>query len=494
MQTDATKTQSKSLTESEPVYSHPFMTNDLAADKFPQHSVPARVAHQMIKDELALDGNPSMNLASFVTTYMEKEAEELMIEGLRKNYIDLDQYPQTAEIHNHCVQMLANLYHAPIPGGEKATGTGCIGSSEAIMLAGLAMKRKWKDRRIAAGLSYEKPNMVFGSNVQVYWHKMCKYFEIEIREADVSPDCLVLTPGRARPLLDENTIGVGAILGNTFNGEFEDIKGIHDMLVEENEKNGWHIPLHVDAASGGFIAPFINPDLLWDFRLPNVKSINVSGHKFGLVYAGMGWALWREPQDLPDDLVFHVNYLGGDQSSFTLNFSKGAGNVVAQYYNLLRFGFDGYRSIMEASMENADYLRNALIDTELFNIVDKAHMPLVAFSLKDSSCYSCFDIQEKLKAGAEMMTIMRVVVKQNFSCQMAKMLVQDILHAVTALEQHYRQLHLSPAKSSVVTSYVAVHPMPAVPVNIKHTKLVSSKAGHVAVKHAKYVRHIKLCI
>ncbi|KAE8912036.1 Glutamate decarboxylase [Phytophthora fragariae] len=493
------------LNESEPVYGHPFMCSNLATDTLPQHSVPARVAHQMIKDELALDGNPSMNLASFVTTYMEREAEELMIEGLRKNYIDLDQYPQTAEIHNRCVQMLANLYHAPLDEGVKATGTGCIGSSEAIMLAGLAMKRKWKDHRIAAGLSYEKPNMVFGSNVQVCWHKMCKYFEIEIREADVSPDCLVLTAERARPLLDENTIGVGAILGSTFNGEYEDIKGIHDMLVEVNERNGWHIPLHVDAASGGFIAPFISPDLLWDFRLPNVKSINVSGHKFGLVYAGMGWAIWREKEDLPEDLVFHVNYLGGDQSSFTLNFSKGAGNVVAQYYNLLRFGFDGYRRIMEASMENAAFLRNALVSTGLFNIVDKAHMPLVAFSLKDSSSYSCFDIQEKLKArgwivpaytcskGAEGLTIMRVVVKQNFSCQMAKMLVQDILHAVAALEQHSRLLHISPAKTSMATSSVAVHPMPAV-VKIKHTKLGSSKAGNSTTKGPRHVTHLKLCI
>ncbi|RLN50758.1 hypothetical protein BBJ29_009282, partial [Phytophthora kernoviae] len=262
----------------------------------------------------------------------------------------------------------------------------------------------------------------------------------------------------ARPLLDENTIGVGAILGSTFNGEFENIKEIHDMLVEENKLHNWNIPLHVDAASGGFIAPFISPDLLWDFRLPNVKSINVSGHKFGLVYAGMGWAIWREKEDLPDGLVFHVNYLGGDQSSFTLNFSKGAGNVVAQYYNLLRFGFDGYRRTMETSMENADYLREALEDTEFFDIVDKAHMPLVAFALKDTSSYSCFDIQEKLKTrgwivpaytcskGAESMVIMRVVVKQNFSCQMAKMLVQDILHAVTALEHHAWFVHISPSK------------------------------------------------
>ncbi|RLN98363.1 hypothetical protein BBJ28_00011846 [Nothophytophthora sp. Chile5] len=497
----------EALTESEPVYGHPFMCTCLPTETLPQHSVPARVAHQMIKDELALDGNPSMNLASFVTTYMEREAEELMIEGLRKNYIDLDQYPQTAEIHNRCVQMLANLYHAPLEPGVQATGTGCIGSSEAIMLAGLAMKRKWKDRRIAAGLSYDKPNMVFGSNVQVCWHKMCKYFEIEIREADVSPDCLVLTADRARPLLDENTIGVGAILGSTFNGEYEDIKAIHDMIVEENEAHGWNIPVHVDAASGGFIAPFISPDLLWDFRLPNVKSINVSGHKFGLVYAGMGWAIWRENEDLPADLVFHVNYLGGDQSSFTLNFSKGAGNVIAQYYNLMRFGFDGYRCIMEASMKNADYLREELLDTGLFTIVDKAHMPLVAFSLKDTSRYSCFEIQEKLKGrgwivpayscsrGAESLVIMRVVVKQNFSCQMAKMLVHDIMLAVEALTQHYFLAHMasSPTKEGNQMASGVIHPMPAT-TPMKQTKLVSNKISGMGVEGVRSATPLKMCI
>ncbi|KAF1775892.1 SWIB domain [Phytophthora cactorum] len=447
--------------ETEAVYGHPLMCASLPADVFPQRSVPARVAHQLIKDELALDGNPKMNLASF--------AEDLMVEGLRKNYIDLDQYPQTAEIHNRCVTMLANLYHAPLEPGQTATGTGCIGSSEAIMLAGLAMKRKWKDRRIAAGLPYDKPNMVFGSNVQVCWHKMCKYFEIEIREADVSPDCLVLTAKRARALLDENTIGVSAILGSTFNGEYEDVKAIHDMLVEENERNGWNIPLHVDAASGGFIAPFLSPELEWDFRLPNVKSINVSGHKFGLVYAGMGWALWREPEDLPDDLVFHVNYLGGDQASFTLNFSKGAGNVVAQYYNMLRFGFEGYRRIMEASMENAQLLRGALVATGHFRIVDKQHMPLVAFALIDSSRYSCFDIQDKLKSrgwivpaytcssGAESLAIMRDILKAIEALEKHHILVDTAMSSPKAEKKHFKdivhslQANLKHQKSGLTT-------------------------------------------
>ncbi|CCI41434.1 hypothetical protein ABG067_006833 [Albugo candida] len=432
-----------------PLYGHPLLSAELPTTEFPKNTVPARVAHQIIRDELALDGNPKMNLATFVTTYMEPEAEDLMVEGLRKNFIDLDEYPQTAEIHNRCVTILSNLYHAPLGPGDRGTGTGCVGSSEAIMLAGLALKRRWKDRRIAAGLPYDKPNMVMGSNVQVCWHKMCKYFEIEAREADVSEDCLVLTAERAVALVDENTIGVCAILGSTFNGEYENVKEIHDAMVKVNQEHGWGIPIHVDAASGGFIAPFLNPELEWDFRLPNVKSINVSGHKFGLVYAGIGWALWREPEDLPADLVFHVNYLGGDQSSFTLNFSKGAGNVIAQYYNILRFGFHGYRLIMRASMDTAAYLRSALVATGHFRIVDKQHMPLVAFCLINSERYSCFDIQDKLRSrgwivpaykcskGAQGLTIMRVVVKQNFAYHMANMLVADILHAIEQLEKHH---------------------------------------------------------
>ncbi|RHY61133.1 hypothetical protein DYB30_006143 [Aphanomyces astaci] len=419
-----------------PVYAHPAFWEGLPDSKFPTFGTPASVAADLIKDELSLDCNPKMNLASFVTTFMEAEAEAILFEGMRKNYIDLDQYPQSADIHKRCVAMLADLFHAP----SDPVGTSCVGSSEAIMLAGLAMKRKWKHRRDAQGLPTDKPNMVMGANVQVCWHKMCRYFDVECREV------LVLTPQRAVPLIDENTIGVCVVLGSTFNGEFEDVQGIHDMVEAMNDEHGWEVGIHVDAASGGFIAPFLNPELVWDFRLPLVKSINVSGHKFGLVYAGIGWALWREPADLPEDLVFHVNYLGGDQAAFTLNFSKGAGTILAQYYNFIRMGREGYRLIMDAGMNTAEYLRCRLSDTGLFDIVDKAHMPLVAFALKNSDKYTCFDIQDKVRSrgwilpaytcprGAESLVIMRVVVKQNFTRPMADMLVEDIARTIEFLE------------------------------------------------------------
>eukprot|EP01123_Difflugia_compressa_P012589 TRINITY_DN543_c6_g1_i1.p1 TRINITY_DN543_c6_g1~~TRINITY_DN543_c6_g1_i1.p1 ORF type:complete len:465 (-),score=60.43 TRINITY_DN543_c6_g1_i1:41-1366(-) len=401
-------------------------------------------------DEMALDANPAQNLASFVTTYMEPEAVEILKHGMSKNIIDIDQYAQSAELQTRCVNMLADLFHAPRSENSDiiGVGTATIGSSEAIMLAGLAMKWRWREERKKKGLPIDKPNIVMGANVQVCWHKLCKYFDIEAHEAPCTPERLVLTAEVARPLIDENTIGVCVILGSTINGEYENVKDIHDMLMELNEKNGWNVPIHVDAASGGFIAPFIQPDLLWDFRLPLVKSINASGHKFGLVFAGIGWVLFREPHDLPEDLVFHVNYLGGYQSSFTLNFSKGASTVLAQYYQFLRLGFHGYKAVVTNCMSNSQYLRKKLIETKKIYIVDKECMPLVAFSLIDDSSCSVFDLQSRLKArgwivpayacptGATTLKIMRVVVKQNFSCDMADLLVKDIISALDYFE-HY---------------------------------------------------------
>jgi glutamate decarboxylase len=441
-------------------YAHQKMAHRAPKHHFPETGTSSKVAYRMIMDEMNLDGNPNMNLATFVTTYMEQEAIDIMVHGMSKNIIDIDEYSQSAEMGVRCVNFLANLWHAPLDDGENATGTATVGSSEAIMLAGLAMKWRWKEKRRAQGKPIDKPNCVFGANVQVCWHKMCKYFDIECREAAVSSDNLCLTAERAKPLIDENTIGVCPILGSTFNGEFEDVKGIHDMLVELNKETGWDVPIHVDAASGGFIAPFIDPDLEWDFQLPLVKSINTSGHKFGLVYAGIGWVVFREKQDLPDDLVFHVNYLGGDQASFTLNFSKGAANIIGQYYQIVRLGKDGYRQVMEISMKNAAYLRKCLVETGKFNVVDKAHMPLVAFSLKDTTNCSVFDLQDKLSSrgwivpaytcpeGAKDLAIMRVVVKQNFSCDMADMLVNDMQ---TALE-HFEHNPAPKAKAGEVST------------------------------------------
>eukprot|EP00659_Diplonema_papillatum_P019729 gene19729-30404_t len=421
-------------------YAAEMMAKEVPKYTMPKGGQPSTIAAQVIKDEMALDGRPRMNLASFVTTFMEPECDQLMAEASRRNFIDMDEYPATHKMEQRCVNMLARLYHAPLGEAEDATGTACIGSSEAIMLASLAMKWKWREARKEKGLSTDKPNLVFGSNIQVCWIKTCRYFDIEMKSVDVSPDCLVLSADKLKGVIDENTIGVCPILGSTYNGEYEDVKAIHDVVQSINKENGWNVPIHVDAASGGFVAPFVTPELEWDFRLPGVRSINVSGHKYGLVYAGVGWVVFKEKDDLPEGLVFHVNYLGGDQSSFTLNFSKSSANIVAQYYQFLRLGQEGYTQVIKNCLSNAEYLRRRLVSLDRVNIVDKGHLPVVSFSFNDKTKNICsvFDMQDKLAnkgwtvpaytcpEGAKSLEIMRIVVKANFSCDLAECLLDDL--------------------------------------------------------------------
>ncbi|CAD6263558.1 unnamed protein product [Miscanthus lutarioriparius] len=300
-----------------------YVRTALPRFKMSEQSIPKEAAYQIINDELMLDGNPRLNLASFVTMWMEPECDKLIQSSINKNYVDMDEYPVTTELQNRCVNMIAHLFNASIGDDETAVGVGTVGSLEAIMLAGLAFKRKWQNKMKAAGKPYDKPNIVTGANVQVCWEKFARYFKVELKEG-----YYVMDPEKAAEMVDENTICVAAILGSTLNGEFEDIKMLNDLLTAKNAETGWDTPIHVDAASGGFIAPFIYPELEWDFRLPLVKSINVSGHKYGLVYAGVGWVIWRSKEDLPDELIFHINYLGADQPTFTPNFSKGTVTFV----------------------------------------------------------------------------------------------------------------------------------------------------------------------
>uniref|UniRef100_A0A453IJC0 Glutamate decarboxylase n=1 Tax=Aegilops tauschii subsp. strangulata TaxID=200361 RepID=A0A453IJC0_AEGTS len=300
-----------------------YVRSSLPRYRMPENSIPKEAAYQIINDELMLDGNPRLNLASFVTTWMEPECDKLIMASINKNYVDMDEYPVTTEFQNRCVNMIAHLFHAPLGESETAVGVGTVGSSEAIMLAGLAFKRRWQNKRKAEGKPFDKPNIITGANVQVCWEKFARYFEVELKEVKLREGYYVMDPEQAVEMVDENTICVAAILGSTLNGEFEDVKRINDLLEEKNKQTGWETPIHVDAASGGFIAPFLYPELEWDFRLPWVKSINVSGHKYGLVYPGIGWCVWRTKEDLPDELIFHINYLGSDQPTFTLNFSKG---------------------------------------------------------------------------------------------------------------------------------------------------------------------------
>ncbi|XP_010551128.1 PREDICTED: glutamate decarboxylase 5 [Tarenaya hassleriana] len=431
--------------------------------KMPEKSMPKDAAYQVINDELMLDGNPRLNLASFVTTWMEPECDKLIMDSVNKNYVDMDEYPVTTELQNRCVNMIANLFHAPVGEDECAVGCGTVGSSEAIMLAGLAFKRKWQQRRRAQGLPTDKPNIVTGANVQVCWEKFARYFEVELKEVNLSEGYYVMDPVKAVEMVDENTICVAAILGSTLTGEFEDVKQLNDLLVQKNEETGWDTPIHVDAASGGFIAPFVYPELEWDFRLPWVKSINVSGHKYGLVYAGVGWIVWRTKDDLPDDLVFRINYLGADQPTFTLNFSKGSSQIVAQYYQFIRLGFEGYKNIMENCLDNARRLREGIEETGRFKILSKEMgVPLVAFSLKDSSKHTVFEIAESLRrfgwiipaytmpADAQHIAVLRVVIREDFSRSLAERLIchiRQVLKEIDALPS--RIAHLAAAAAAV---------------------------------------------
>ncbi len=260
----------------------------LPKNRLPDDSTIPDAAHRLVHDELLLDGSSRLNLATFVTTWMEPQAETLMTAAFDKNMIDKDEYPATAEIERRCVNIVADLFHAQRH--ETAIGVSTIGSSEAVMLAGLALKWRWRARRTAAGLPADRPNLVLGTNVQVVWEKFCRYWDVEARYVPITPERYTITPQTAISQVDENTIGVVAILGTTFTGQFEPISDIADALVKLNTERGWDVPLHVDAASGGFVAPFLHPDLEWDFRLPAVKSINVSGHKYGLTYPGIGFA------------------------------------------------------------------------------------------------------------------------------------------------------------------------------------------------------------
>lgn len=426
-------------------YSTRFFEKTVPKYEILEGGMPANAAYQLVHDELNLDGNPALNLASFVTTWMEPEAERLIMENIGKNFIDHFEYPQTEVIHERLVNILARLFNAP----EDTTfaGTAAIGSSEAVTLGLLAHKWAWKKRREAKGKPYGKPNIVYGADVHVCWDKFAKYFDVEPRIIPMEPDRFTITAAGVEERIDENTICVGAILGTTFTGEADPIAEISALLDGVYKKKDWDIPVHVDAASGGFITPFANPELKWDFRLPRVKSINVSGHKYGLVYPGLGWLIFRDASDLPEDLVFYVNYLGDEMPTYTLNFSRGSAMLLAQYYNLLRLGREGYTRIATNVLENAQYLAKRLADSGRFEVLNTAKLlPIVTVKLKEDAKYTVFDLSHKLRErgwivpaytlppNAEDITIMRAVVKENFSRDLADIFVADVANACEVLE------------------------------------------------------------
>jgi glutamate decarboxylase len=417
-------------------------------NKIPEDGLPPIAAKRLIHEEMVLDGIPERNLATFVTTWMEPEAQEVIVDNLDVNFIDHAEYPRTAEIEQRCIRMLADLFNAP---GE-TTGARTQGSSEAIMLGALSLKWKWRERREAAGKDTSNPNLVFGGDVHVVWEKFCRYFDVEPRIVPLRPDKYTIGPEDVEPHIDENTIGVAAVVGTTFTGHADDVVGINDLLVQRKNDTGLDVPLHIDGASGGFVWPFLYPHSEWDFRLEQVRSINVSGHKFGLVYPGIGWLIFREKADLAEDLVFYENYLGKTDATFTLNFSTGSSMVLAQYYNFIRFGKVGYRYVMEVMQSNAELLTTGLEKIGRFKVIgaDKEQLPLVAFNLADpdNEPFDEFDVAWQVAAErgwmlpaytmppqAENVKMLRALVKLNLSHALVQTLVDDIHEACETLEK-----------------------------------------------------------
>ncbi|MEW9520765.1 glutamate decarboxylase [Streptomyces tubercidicus] len=409
----------------------------------PRHALPdgplsPHTAYQFVHDELMLDGNSRLNLATFVTTWMEPQAGVLMAECRDKNMIDKDEYPRTAELEKRCVAMLADLWHAPDPAA--AVGCSTTGSSEACMLAGIALKRRWMQKNQDRYPGKARPNLIMGANVQVCWEKFCNFWEVEARMVPMEGDRFHLDAPSAAALCDENTIGVVAILGSTFDGSYEPVAEICAALDEVQRQHGWDIPVHVDGASGAMIAPFLDPELVWDFRLPRVASINTSGHKYGLVYPGVGWALWRDTDALPEELVFRVNYLGGDMPTFALNFSRPGAQVAAQYYTFLRLGRAGFRAVQQATRDVARSMAERIGALDDFTLLtDGDQLPVFAFTTAGHvTAFDVFDVSRRLKErgwlipaytfpeNREDLSVLRVVCRNGFSLDLADLFLSDL--------------------------------------------------------------------
>jgi glutamate decarboxylase len=411
---------------------------ELPIDQIPEKSMGMNSTHELISSELLLDGQARLNLATFVTTWMPTPAHALMFETADKNIIDKDEYPVTAEVERRCVNILADLWNAQE--GENATGTSTTGSSEACMLAGMALKWRWRQRMEKAGKATDKPNLVMGTNVQVCWEKFCRYWDVEPKQVPVEEGRFHLGAEEAAEACDENTIGVVAILGSTFDGSYEPVKGIAAALDQLQDDKGLDVPLHVDAASGGFVAPFIQPELEWDFRIPRVQSINASGHKYGLVYPGVGWAIWRNKEALPEELVFNVNYLGGNMPTFALNFSRPGSEVIAQYYMLSALGREGYRRTIQGAQDVAVQLSSAIAEMGPYELLSEGReLPVFAFRLKkDVENYTVYDVSDRLRMAGwlvpaytfpknlEDMAVLRIVVRSGMTSDMADFLLEKL--------------------------------------------------------------------
>ena len=430
-----------------PVFVRPGEASDLPKTKLPADESLPETAYQIVHDEAMLDGNARLNLATFVGTWMDDMADRLYAETADKNMIDKDEYPQTAAIETRCWTMLADLWHAPDP--QNTIGTSAIGSSEACMLGGLALKRRWQKKRRAEGKSTEKPNLVMSSAVQVVWEKFCNYFEVEARYVPISEEHTELDGHDLEKYIDENTIGVVAIMGVTYTGAYEPVAEIAAALDRIQGDTGFDVPIHVDGASGAMIAPFCQPDLVWDFRLERVASISTSGHKYGLVYPGLGWVVWRDKAAMPEELIFTVSYLGGNMPTLALNFSRPGAQVLLQYYLFLRLGFEGYRRVQQNCLDVAHYLAVEIGKMDAFTLWnDATDIPVFAWQLAKghTSNWTLYDLSDRLRMKGWLIpaypmpdnladvTVQRIVVRNGLSHDLATALLRDIRTEVEFLD------------------------------------------------------------
>ena len=433
------------------IFGSRVMREPAPAERIPQHRTRAEIAYQMVKDETFPQTQPRLNLATFVTTYMDEYGTRLMNEAVGINYIDETEYPRVAVMCGRCINMVANMWNTPEK-GEWKTGAVGIGSSEACMLGGVAAWLRWRERRKAEGKSYDKPNLVMSTAYQVVWEKFCQLWQIEMRTVPITHEHPTLDIDAALKMCDENTICIVPIMGVTWTGMNDDVEALNDALEKYNAKTGYDIPIHIDAASGGFIMPFLYPEKKWDFRLKWVYSISTSGHKYGLVYPGLGWVVWKDKKYLPKDMSFSVNYLGASISQVGLNFSRPAAQILAQYYNFIHLGVEGYTEIHSNAMDIAKYCHKAIGKMPCFrNYSETLENPLFIWTMnpdyeKDAK-WTLFDLQDKLMQSGWMvpaytmpkdiedMVVMRIVVRQGMSRDMADMLIEDITNAVAELEK-----------------------------------------------------------
>ncbi|MFI3269705.1 MAG: glutamate decarboxylase [Rikenellaceae bacterium] len=433
------------------VYASEQMLHPAPSQTIPEGSTPPDIAYQMVKSETYAQTQSRLNLATFVTTYMDEQATRLMNEAIDINYIDETEYPRIAVMCGRCINIVANLWNTPEQ-SEWKTGALGIGSSEACMLGGVAAWLRWRARRKKEGKPCDKPNLVMSAGFQVVWEKFCQLWQIEMRTVPLTAKSPTLDCDEAIKLCDENTICIVPIAGVTWTGLNEDIEALDGALEKFNSEMGFDIPIHVDAATGGFILPFLSPEVKWDFRLKWVRSISTSGHKYGLVYPGLGWVVWRDKEYLPEEMSFSVNYLGANITQVGLNFSRPAAQILGQYYNFIRLGFEGYKMTQHNSMEVAKYCHSEIGSMHCFdNFSERVDNPLFVFSLKSDyeakSKWTLYDLQDRLQQSGwmvpaysmpkdiEQMVVMRIVIRQGMSRDMADMLLSDIRGAIEELEK-----------------------------------------------------------